>query len=206
MDDIILYNITLNCKHVQGNVSNLRGRRAGDRTYCAACKRDNIIVNITPEPPLAEQIPDRWASRLSQVEFNKPVWDKPDDKFVPVYSPPGPKTADLASEFLRAEFGEEPTPDAVRQLVEAFLPCLEIIQSRGYEPDGGQWKRAGWRGNLYHLLNRAIRLRGNCWERRRIDRNNAIDIMNYAGFFLRGQESDPENLWGEDFGVPDGEA
>jgi hypothetical protein len=93
-----------------------------------------------------------------------------------------------------------PTPDAVEQLVEVFLPCLAIMCERGYDPDGNSWRDKGWRNQITEVMERADRLQFNVWQHGRRDENNARDIINYAAFLLR---SDWDNEWGK-FGPPGG--
>jgi len=93
-----------------------------------------------------------------------------------------------------------PTPDAVEQLAEVFLPCLAIMCERGYDPDGNSWRDKGWRNQITEVMERADRLQFNVWRHGRRDENNARDIINYAAFLLR---SDWGNEWGK-FGPPGG--
>ncbi len=97
--------------------------------------------------------------------------------------------------------GLEPTPDAIMQLRDAFLPALEIICTRGYDPDGKTWKLRGWRGMVHDILDKAERLKFHSWQHSRFHKDSAIDIINFAGFYVRLEnQGDPWGTWGN----PDG--
>jgi hypothetical protein len=106
---------------------------------------------------------------------------------------------DAAYTFFE-RIGLTPTPDAMEQLLEVFLPCLKIMCERGYDPDGESWRDKGWRNQVIEILERADRIHFNCWTHSRPDENNTRDIINYAGFLLR---SDWKNEWGK-WGEPGG--
>ena len=100
------------------------------------------------------------------------------------------------------EFLEEccliPTPDAIDQLVEAFLPALAIMCERGYDPEGATWREAGWRGQLMEIRKKTHRLWHRSWLHGRFDADSAIDLLNYAGFYLRLKNKGmPWGAWGE---------
>jgi hypothetical protein len=134
-------------------------------------------MSIEPEPMGA------WMDRLGEFYKIPPGIDEP------------PRPA--AQQFLQ-EVGVEPTPDAVDQLLEAFVPALAIIAERGYDKNGQSWKRTGWRAQLFEVLKRADRLHFNSWRHGRHDRNNGLDIINYAGFYIRtGGAGEPWGIWGE---------
>ncbi len=101
---------------------------------------------------------------------------------------------DAAVEFLD-RCSLTPTPDAVDQLVEAFLPALEIMCKRGYDPDGKTWRKAGWRGQLMEIRKKTERLWHRSWLHGAFDHDSAIDLLNYAGFYIRLRASGPS--WGE---------
>ena len=104
-----------------------------------------------------------------------------------------------ASAFL-VSCGLDPTPDAISQLTEAFLPCLRVMIERGYDPNGVTWREAGWRGLLNEIRKKSGRLWYRSWKKREFDADSAIDIMNYAGFYLR-MENEGEPFGG--VGEPD---
>jgi hypothetical protein len=112
-------------------------------------------------------------------------------------------TRDAATAFLDA-CSLEPTPDAVAQLTEAFLPCLRIMCERGYDRNGASWKEQGWRGQLYEMMKRMRRLEFFGWRRRTLHRDSAVDMINYAGFLIRSYDEMPDKPWGA-FDMPDGE-
>jgi len=111
---------------------------------------------------------------------------------------PDVRTArDAALEFLD-QIGLVPTPDAIDQLVEVFVPCLAIICSRGYSPDGATWRASGWRALLADIRKKFARLWFHSWKHGRYDRDSAIDMINYAGFYIRLQnQGEPWGEWGE---------
>lgn len=78
-----------------------------------------------------------------------------------------------------------PTPDAVKQLTEAFLPALAIMCQRGYHPEGANWKKMGWRGLLFEVGKRIDRIFFNSWDNDRYDQNNAVDAVNFLGYYIR---------------------
>ena len=93
--------------------------------------------------------------------------------------------------------GLEPTPDAIAQLRDAFLPALEIMCRRGYDPDGMTWKLRGWRGLVHHILDKAERFKFHSWNNSRHDRDSALDLINYCGFYVRLEnQGEPWGTWG----------
>jgi hypothetical protein len=101
---------------------------------------------------------------------------------------------DAAVAFLVA-VGVNPTTDAVEQLVEAFIPCLDIIGSRGYHPEGNTWRASGWRGILTDIWKKAHRIWYRSWVNGEFDLDSAQDIINYAGFYIRLGGKEPQ--WGQ---------
>jgi hypothetical protein len=128
-----------------------------------------------------------WAGR----GFSKQGYDMQDDK--PPYSEYG-----LACQFLKDVGVAEPTPDAIAQLVEAFLPSLRIMCARGYDPNGLTWRASGWRGQIQEIRKKVDRLWLRGWLRGKFDPDSARDIINYAGFYLRlAGKGEPWGQWGE---------
>lgn len=94
--------------------------------------------------------------------------------------------------------GLKPTPDAVDQLMHAFIPALQIMCDRGYDPQGNTWKEKGWRGLVHDILNKAGRLRSRSWLHDEFDKDSAIDMINFCGFYVRMKnEGKPWGTWGE---------
>jgi hypothetical protein len=91
---------------------------------------------------------------------------------------------DAAEDFMR-KCGLDPTPDAVYQLAFAFLPCLQIMCERGYDPEGTTWRDKGWKGLVHDILNKSGRLRFHSWKHNRFDLDSARDLMNFCGFYVR---------------------
>ena len=115
---------------------------------------------------------------------------------------PGPVMAteeqrDAAFSFL-TKCGLDPTEDAVGQLTSAFLPALKIICERGYHPEGRTWRMAGWRGLLTDILKKSERLRFKSWIKGEFDWDDALDLINFCGFYYRlRNEGKPWGEWGE---------
>ncbi len=104
---------------------------------------------------------------------------------------------DAARRFME-EAGLVPTPDAIAQLTEAFLPALKIVCERDHDPDGGSWREKGWRGLVHDILDNAGRLRYRSWLHSRFDRNSAVDMINFCAFYLRMENKGaPWGEWGE---------
>lgn len=80
-----------------------------------------------------------------------------------------------------------PSPDAVNQLIEAFLPALAIMCQRStiYDANGGSWKAMGWRGLLIEMHKRWKRIRISAWKHNKFNSNDAVDLINYTGYYLR---------------------
>lgn len=103
-------------------------------------------------------------------------------------------TRDAAFSFMQS-CGIDPTPDAVGQLVEVFIPCLRIMSERPYDPDGSTWRAHGWRGCLWSAKGKMERLWFLAWRRGIIHEDSAADAINFLGFYLRSIHNDPP--WGE---------
>ena len=106
---------------------------------------------------------------------------------------------ELAARTFFKEMGiDDPTPDAIGQLLIAFMPSLRIMCERGYDPNGLTWRASGWRGQIQEIRKKTDRLWLRGWLRGRFDADSAKDIINYAGFYLRLRgEGQPWGDWGE---------
>lgn len=99
---------------------------------------------------------------------------------------------DAAYDYMRA-VGLKPNPDAIGQLTGPFTAALEIICTRGYsdaEEDPEMepfWAARGWKGIVHDIMDNALRLRLFSWQRNEFYENGALDIINFAGFYLRRQ-------------------
>jgi len=96
---------------------------------------------------------------------------------------------DAAYDFLKS-VGLEPNPDAIGQLSGPFTDALAIICERGYtrpEEDGATffWQLRGWKGLVHDIIDNALRLELFSWDRNEFYENGAVDIINFAGFYLR---------------------
>ena len=139
-----------------------------------------------------------------ESEVKKGYGQEPDAKINFNYTyPEGPAGEQGQSSEVTAEItylktrGLEPTPDAIAQLRYAFLPALEIMCKRGYDPDGQTWKLRGWRGLVHHILDKAERFKFHSWNNSRHDRDSALDLINYCGFYIRLEnQGEPWGTWG----------
>jgi hypothetical protein len=105
----------------------------------------------------------------------------------PVETPRQDDEAEVAAtEFLRAA-GLKPNADAVDQLVYAFLPALKIICTRPHAGDGSSWKLGGWRGMLYEIIKKTQRVKEQDWFHEMGAVHEAVDLINYWGFYMRGR-------------------
>jgi hypothetical protein len=89
--------------------------------------------------------------------------------------------------------GLKPTPDAIYQLSEVFLPCLRIMCERPWDPDGGTWRSSGRMGILTDIRKKFERLWERGWRYGKRHDDSAYDLINYLGFYLRSSRSH----WGE---------
>jgi len=110
----------------------------------------------------------------------------------------------ITKEYIKNITGIEATPDSVQQLL-FFMQCIDTSLKRGYDPRGASWKRTGWRANLYEVMKRADRLWQFSWCDSQLDTNDAIDIINYAAFYVRSYQEHPSEPWGK-WGDPNGPA
>lgn len=93
-------------------------------------------------------------------------------------------TRDAAIEFME-RCGLEPTRDAIDQLAEVFLPCLRIMTTRGYDPDGETWRAEGWKGIIGKILDKSNRIWYHGWKHGRFHDDSVLDLINFAGFYRR---------------------
>lgn len=89
--------------------------------------------------------------------------------------------------------GIEPTPDAVAQLTEVFLPCLQIMCSRPWDPNGATWRESGILGAMTDVRKKFMRFWERGWTYRQRHNDSGLDLINFVGFVMR---SDPESGWG----------
>lgn len=131
----------------------------------------------------ADDVPN-WSISGGGAGQPRGDWDRSEDN------------AKACEAFLRST-GLDPVPDAVEQLQYVFLPCLEIISSRGYHPEGNTWRESGWRGIMTDIRKKAQRLWYRGWTNGRFDRDSAIDLINFCGFYIRHGNQGPEwGTWG----------
>ena len=106
---------------------------------------------------------------------------------------------DAAYDYLKS-VGLEPNPDAVGQLSGPFTDALAIICERGYtkaDEDGSSffWQRRGWKGLVHDILDNAFRLQLFSWKQNEYYENGAVDLINFAGFYMRLRNKGSK--WGE---------
>jgi hypothetical protein len=99
---------------------------------------------------------------------------------------------DIAREFLE-QCCLEPTPDAIDQLAEVFLPCLKIMCERPWDPNGGTWRTSGILGVMGDARKKWERFWYRTWTRGKRHDDSGFDLINYVGFVMR---SDPSSRWG----------
>jgi hypothetical protein len=113
------------------------------------------------------------------------------------------RTKDYAAEELTmreaaAEFLDrcsmEPTPDAISQLVEVFVPCLRIMTTRPWDPMGRTWRKSGIFGAFTDAKKKWERFWERGWIHGQRHDDSGHDLINYVGFVMR---SDPDSGWGE---------
>jgi hypothetical protein len=93
-----------------------------------------------------------------------------------------------ASVKFMDDCGLVPTPDAIDQLTYVFLPCLAIMCQRGYDPNGGTWKKSGRLGALSDVRKKFERLWERAWIKGKKHDDSAIDLINFIGFYLRSEK------------------
>jgi hypothetical protein len=97
--------------------------------------------------------------------------------------------------------GLTPTPDAVQQLTQVFLPCLRIMCERPWDPNGGTWRRSGFFGILTDVRKKFERLWERGWQHGKMHDDSAYDLINYLGMYLRS-DKEPWGEWGPPGGKP----
>lgn len=107
-----------------------------------------------------------------------------------------------ARAFMHA-CGVEATPDAVEQLTEVFLPCLQIMCERPWDPNGGTWRKSGWLGIMTDVRKKFERLWERAWQHGERHDDSILDLINYLGFLRRSKKS-RWGAWGEPYSGPEG--
>jgi hypothetical protein len=88
--------------------------------------------------------------------------------------------------------GVDPTPEALAQLSGPFAKALIIICTRGY---GDLWKVRGWKGLVHDIINKTERIRHLSWINNEYHEDSAIDLINFAGMYVRMGNDGPK--WGK---------
>ena len=159
--------------------------------------------NHTPEV-MAVEI-EEAKKKLRAAVRGDDAWRHPDlavDEYDQIMqkSPLDDIDAQEAAEEFMEQMGMTPTPDAVGQLLEAFVPCLRIMCERGYEPNGALWRKAGIFGVLWDVRKKFERLWYRTWTLGIRHDDSAFDLMNFVGMLVR---VDPNSRFG-DAGEPAG--
>lgn len=109
-----------------------------------------------------------------------------------------PLMVDAAEQFLKSLGIDEPTPDAIGQLLDVFVPCLQIMCERGYDPTGATWREGGWRSQLVDVRKKFKRLWFHGWIHGRFVPDHGFDLINYTGYYQRiAMQGKPWGNWGE---------
>lgn len=116
--------------------------------------------------------------------------------------PPDEPDRESAARAYLVACGLKPKPDAVAQLNEVFLPCLEIICERPWNPDGSTWRTSGWLGIMTDVRKKFERLWERGWKHGERHDDSILDLINYLGFLRRSGPS-RWNHWGEPYSGPE---
>jgi hypothetical protein len=104
---------------------------------------------------------------------------------------PMPLAYQAAHQFLSTMFGPEGyPPDAVGQLVEVFLPCLQIMVDHNW---GELWRGAGLQSIMDSMKSKFDRYWERTWVQGNRHADSGFDLINVTGFSLR---QDPSVIWG----------
>ena len=121
---------------------------------------------------------EEWAGPKFTIRTDDPAW--------------------AAVRFLKEVGVADPTLDAVKQLIDVFVPCLKIMCERGYDPTGATWREGGWRSQLVDVRKKFSRLWRHGWLEGRFVPDHSLDLINYTGFYHRIQmQGKPWGEWGE---------
>lgn len=101
-----------------------------------------------------------------------------------------------AAVAFMSNVGLNPTDDAVEQLLEVFVPCLNIMCNRPWERSGALWRQSGQLGVLGDLRKKFERVWYKYWGQRIAHPDSILDMINYAGFVMRSK-GDNWGEWGE---------
>ena len=181
-----------------------QGPRASGITVCSACP-DGVCT-----APELEDAPAGTGMKVLGLQIPplphslpmRPVHTHEDDGTVEgcpgCFTRDGWDTSRDAARDFMVRCGLEPTPDAIGQLAEVFLPCLKIMCGRPWSPDGATWRRSGVLGALTDVRKKFERFWYRGWTKGK--RNGDVgftdsghDLINFIGFSLR---ADPDSGWG----------
>lgn len=95
---------------------------------------------------------------------------------------------------------EDPAEDATLEQLAVFIAALDVYHERNVKYKDN-WKRMGWRGQLIRIRERAERLWDDFWNKEGAtgsgddieindwEVDDALDLINFAGFFVRAVEA-----------------
>jgi hypothetical protein len=151
-----------------------------------------------PDP---NHVPEAMVADLRSAARGDPdAWRHPDlhEPYVTEAHPVDDFDIMVAAEEFMNKMGMEPTPDAIGQLLEVFVPCLRIMCERGYDPTGGLWRKAGILGIIGDVRKKFERFWYRTWTLGIRHDDSGLDLINFTGFALR---ADPDSRFG-DMGEP----
>jgi hypothetical protein len=164
--------------------------------------------NHVPEAMVGLQIEEARRKLRSAARGDPDEWRHPDliDEW-PITGDDPEAVDDIdmqeAAEEFMLKMGMTPTPDAVGQLLEVFVPCLRIMCERGYDPTGALWRKAGILHMIGDVRKKFERLWYRTWTLGIRHDDSGFDLINFTGFVLR---ADPDSRFGdsgEPAGAPD---
>jgi hypothetical protein len=179
---------------------------------------EDLIIQDLADMPMPRQFPEdeepegKWArpvDRCGECGAALREHDGANHKFRPRMGtrrylmeqvPPDVAIRDAADGFLRAGGIDQPSPDAVGQLTEVFLPCLRIMcdPSHPWDPDGATWRKGGILAVLTDARKKWERFWERTWTHAKRHDDSGLDLINYIAFVMR---ADPDSRWG-DWGEP----
>jgi hypothetical protein len=74
----------------------------------------------------------------------------------------------------------------LREQAKVFLDALKVMADR--QRYGATWRRTGWMGALLNVDRKCGRLMAEFWNSNKLqtrESDDAIDLLNYAAFFIR---------------------
>jgi hypothetical protein len=113
----------------------------------------------------------------------------------------------VAAEEFMNKMGMEPTPDALGQLLEVFVPCLRIMCDQKGHPwpkDGAMWRKSGILPVMIFLKAKFERYWYRTWIQGIRHDDSGFDGINFWGFSIRAARDSRFGELGEPGGPADG--